>query len=68
MRRFGREEKMSDVWFDVKGDLERVMETLEDIDTKDSQIFNKVQEFKSAICGVKSEVKSLLIDALQKEE
>ena len=66
MRHFGNE-RMSDRWFDIKGDLERLIESLEDAKTNDAETFSTFEGFKAQLKEMKALTVEKLIKALQEE-
>ena len=66
MRRFGNE-NMSDTWFDIKRDIERLAETLDDFNTQDADTFSAVESMKAQVKGIKKAAVDKLIECLENE-
>lgn len=66
MRRFGNE-NMSDTWFDIKRDIERLAETLDDFNTQDADTFSAVESMKAQVKDIKKVAVGKLIECLENE-
>lgn len=67
MRHFGSE-RMSDRWFDIKGELERLIESLEDAQPNDAETFSTLEGFKTQLKEMKATATEKLIKALEEEK
>ena len=67
MRHFGSV-KASDKWYDIKNDLERLIESLEDAQPNDAETFGIFEDFKTQLMGMKATAVEKLIKTLQEEK
>lgn len=66
MRHFGSV-KASDKWYDIKRDLERLIESIEDAQPQDAGTFGTFEDFKTQLMGMKATAAVKLIKALEEE-
>lgn len=62
-----REQNISDQLFDVKRELEDIIESLEDFCPKDIETFNEIKSWKEKVSSIRMEVIDKLTSALEEE-
>lgn len=62
-----REQNISDQLFDVKRELEDIIESLEDFCPKDIETFNEIKNWKEKVSSIRMEVIDKLTSALEEE-
>lgn len=63
-----RERNISEVWYDLKTDIEDLLETIDDICPKDIETFNEINGWKEKIKAIRNEVVDNLTTTLETEE
>ncbi len=65
--RYGSDNDISNDLINLKDDIDRLIDTINDLNIQDVTIATKLEEYKNTILPIKTEVTQFIIEALQNE-